>query len=94
VAIAGKPLYMRMPQIWGVRLTGELSPWCSAKDVILGMLRRHGVTGGRNRIIEYHGPGWEHLSAMDRHVIANMGAELGATITVFPANGAVCVPAW
>jgi aconitate hydratase len=89
LAIAGKPLYIQMPQIWGVRLTGELPPWCSAKDVILEMLRRHGVTGGRNRIIEYHGPGLDHLSAMDRHVIANMGAELGATTTVFPADDAV-----
>jgi aconitate hydratase len=89
LAIAGKPLHFQMPQIWGVRLTGELPPWCSAKDVILEMLRRHGVTGGLNRIIEYHGPGLEHLSAMDRHVIANMGAELGATTTVFPADEAV-----
>ncbi|MGH3813744.1 MAG: aconitate hydratase [Pseudonocardiaceae bacterium] len=89
LAIAGKPLHIPMPQIWGVRLTGELPPWCSAKDVILEMLRRHGVTGGRNRIIEYHGPGLAHLSAMDRHVIANMGAELGATTTVFPADGVV-----
>lgn len=89
LAIAGKPLHIRMPQIWGVRLTGELPPWCSAKDVILEMLRRHGVKGGLNRIIEYHGPGLEHLSAMDRHVIANMGAELGATTTVFPADDAV-----
>ena len=53
------------------------------------MLRRHGVTGALNRIIEYHGQGLEHLSAMDRHVIANMGAELGATTTVFPADDAV-----
>lgn len=90
-AIAGHPLYIRMPQIWGVRLTGELPPWCSAKDVILEMLRRHTVSGGRNRIIEYHGPGLETLSAMDRHVIANMGAELGATTTVFPADEAVRV---
>jgi predicted aconitate hydratase len=89
LAIAGQPLHIRMPQIWGVRLTGELPPWCSAKDVILEMLRRHGVKGGLNRIIEYHGPGLEHLSAMDRHVIANMGAELGATTTVFPADEAV-----
>jgi aconitate hydratase len=89
LAIAGKPLHIQMPQIWGVRLTGELPPWCSAKDVILEMLRRHGVKGGLNRIIEYHGPGLEHLSAMDRHVIANMGAELGATTTVFPADDAV-----
>jgi aconitate hydratase len=89
LAIAGQPLHIQMPQIWGVRLTGELPPWCSAKDVILEMLRRHGVTGGLNRIVEYHGPGLEHLSAMDRHVIANMGAELGATTTVFPADDAV-----
>jgi aconitate hydratase len=58
----------------------------SAKDVILEMLRRHGVDGGFGRIIEYHGPGLEELSAMDRHVIANMGAELGATTTVFPSD--------
>jgi aconitate hydratase len=89
LAIAGEPLHIRMPQIWGVRLAGELPPWCSAKDVILEMLRRHGVKGGLNRIIEYHGPGLAHLSAMDRHVMANMGAELGATTTVFPADDAV-----
>ena len=86
LAIAGEPLYIRMPEIWGVRLTGELPPWTSAKDVILEMLRRHGVKGGINRIIEYYGPGLSTLTAMDRHVIANMGAELGATTTVFPAD--------
>jgi aconitate hydratase len=89
LAIAGRPLYIRMPEIWGVELTGELPQWCSAKDVILEMLRRHGVKGGVHRIIEYHGPGVTTLSAMDRHVIANMGAELGATTTVFPADDAV-----
>ncbi|HWD06245.1 MAG TPA: aconitate hydratase [Amycolatopsis sp.] len=89
LAIAGEPLYVRMPQIWGVHLHGELSPWVSAKDVILELLRRHGVSGGRNRIVEYHGPGLARLSAMDRHVLANMGAELGATATVFPADEAV-----
>ncbi|WP_063015544.1 aconitate hydratase [Nocardia nova] len=89
LAMAGEPLYITMPQIWGVELTGELPPWCSAKDVILEMLRRHGVKGGLNRIVEYHGPGLETLTAMDRHVIANMGAELGATTTVFPADDAV-----
>jgi aconitate hydratase len=89
MAIAGRPLYLRMPEVWGVRLVGELPPWVSAKDVILEMLRRHGVKGGLNRIIEYHGPGLAGLSAMDRHVIANMGAELGATTTVFPADDAV-----
>jgi aconitate hydratase len=89
MAIAGQPLRIRMPEIWGVRLTGELPPWTSAKDVILEMLRRHTVSGGVGRIIEYHGPGLAGLTAMDRHVIANMGAELGATTTVFPADQAV-----
>jgi aconitate hydratase len=89
LAIAGEPLYLRMPEIWGVRLTGALPAWVSAKDVILEMLRRHGVKGAVNRVLEYHGPGLECLTAMDRHVIANMGAELGATTTVFPADVAV-----
>lgn len=89
MAMAGEPLYLRMPEIWGVELAGELPEWVSAKDVVLEMLRRHGVKGGVNRIIEYHGPGVERLTAMDRHVIANMGAELGATSTVFPADEAV-----
>jgi aconitate hydratase len=89
VAIAGKPLHVRMPEVWGVRLEGELPEWCSAKDIILEMLRRHDVKGGVNRIIEYHGPGLAGLTAMDRHVIANMGAELGATTSVFPSDEAV-----
>ncbi|MGH3525140.1 MAG: aconitase family protein, partial [Mycobacterium sp.] len=89
LAISGRPLHVRMPQVWGVRLEGELPEWCSAKDVILEMLRRHDVKGGVNRIIEYHGPGLASLTAMDRHVIANMGAELGATTTVFPSDTAV-----
>ncbi|GAA3060036.1 MULTISPECIES: aconitate hydratase [Actinomycetes] len=86
MAMAGEPLYVTMPEVWGVELTGELPPWVSAKDVILEMLRRHGVTGGGGRIIEYHGDGVRSLSAMDRHVIANMGAELGATTSIFPAD--------
>lgn len=57
LAMAGEPLSIVMPEIWGVELTGELPAWVSAKDVILEMLRRHGVKGGVNRIIEYHGPG-------------------------------------
>lgn len=89
MAMAGDPLYLRMPEIWGVELTGTLPDWVSAKDVVLEMLRRHGVKGGVNRIIEYHGDGLAGLTAMDRHVIANMGAELGATTTVFPADEAV-----
>ncbi|GGE32182.1 aconitate hydratase [Pullulanibacillus camelliae] len=86
MAMAGEPFYVKMPEIWGIKLTGQLPDWVSAKDVILEMLRRHGVRGGFGRIIEYYGPGLKHLSAMDRHVIANMGAELGATTTVFPSD--------
>ncbi|QBQ55825.1 aconitate hydratase [Nitrosococcus wardiae] len=89
MAMAGEPFYMKMPKVWGVKLTGRLPDWVSAKDVILEMLRRHDVDGGRGKIIEYYGPGLANLTPMDRHVIANMGAELGATTTVFPADGAV-----
>lgn len=89
MAIAGEPYYVKMPQIMGVKLTGDLPDWVSAKDVILEMLRRHDVKGGVGKIIEYYGPGLKHLSAMDRHVIANMGAELGATATVFPSDKVV-----
>ncbi|MGO2048801.1 MAG: aconitate hydratase [Brachybacterium tyrofermentans] len=86
MAMAGQPMYVTTPDVWGVELTGTLPDWVSAKDVVLEMLRRHGVSGGVGRIIEYHGEGLAQLSAMDRHVIANMGAELGATATVFPAD--------
>lgn len=86
MAMAGEPYYIKMPKIMGVKLTGKLPDWVSAKDVILEMLRRHDVKGGVGKIIEYYGPGVESLSAMDRHVIANMGAELGATTTVFPSD--------
>ncbi|MGH2756299.1 MAG: aconitate hydratase, partial [Actinomycetota bacterium] len=89
MAMAGEPLYLAMPEIWGVKLTGRLPEWVSAKDVILEMLRRHDVHGGRGRVIEYYGPGLDNLTAMDRHVIANMGAELGATTTVFPSDDEV-----
>lgn len=89
LAMAGEPLNIKMPEIWGVKLTGSLPDWVSAKDVILEMLRRHDVDGGRGRIIEYYGPGLDELSVMDRHVIANMGTELGATSTVFPSDAQV-----
>jgi aconitate hydratase len=89
LAMAGEPFHVRMPKIFGVRLEGRLPDWVSAKDIILEMLRRHGVTGGLGHIIEYYGPGLANLSAMDRHVIANMGAELGATATVFPSDDQV-----
>lgn len=87
-ALAGEPLVITMPAVWGVHLHGELPPWVSAKDVILELLRRHGVAGGLNTIIEYYGPGLARLAALDRHVIANMGAELGATSSVFPSDAA------
>jgi aconitate hydratase len=89
MAMAGRPYHLRMPEIWGVRLVGELPDWVSAKDVILELLRRHDVDGGKGRIVEYYGPGLKQLSAMDRHVIANMGTELGATSTVFPSDAEV-----
>lgn len=89
MAMAGEPYTIRMPEVWGVKLTGELPDWVSAKDVILTMLQRHDVDGGVGRIIEYYGPGLDSLSCMDRHVIANMGTELGATSTVFPSDNEV-----
>jgi aconitate hydratase len=89
LAMAGEPFRTRMPEIWGLRLEGELPPWVSAKDVILELLRRHDVDGGVGRILEYHGPGLDSLTVWDRHVIANMGTELGATSSVFPADGEV-----
>jgi aconitate hydratase len=86
LAMTGEPFPTIMPTILGVRLNGALPDWVSAKDVILEMLRRRGVSGGVGKIIEYFGPGLQCLRAMDRHVIANMGAELGATTTVFPSD--------
>jgi len=88
-AIAGEPMYLKMPKVLGVKLTGKLPDWVSAKDVVLEMLRRYDVKGARGFVIEYYGPGLEELSTMDRHVIANMGTEMGATTTVFPSDGEV-----
>src|SRR5699024_3777130 len=76
LAIAGKPIYITMPKVWRIHVTGHMPDWVSAKDVILEMLRRHGVKGAVGCVLEYDGPGLKELSAMDRHVIANMGAEL------------------
>lgn len=88
-ALAGEPYRVSVPRVWGIELTGELHPWVSAKDVILEMLRRHGVRGGQGFVLEYFGDGLSGLSVMDRHVIANMGTELGATSTVFPSDDQV-----
>ena len=86
MAMAGHPFYIIMPKIIGIKLTGKLPDWVSAKDIILEMLRRRTVKGAVNCIIEYYGPGLKNLDVWDRHVIANMGAELGATGTVFPSD--------
>ncbi|MDX1652064.1 MAG: aconitate hydratase [Brumimicrobium sp.] len=86
LAAAGEPYYFKMPKVMGIKLTGKPSDWVSAKDVVLEMLRRHDVSGGTGYILEYYGPGVKNLSTWDRHVIANMGTELGATSTVFPSD--------
>jgi len=86
LAMAGHPFHLPCPKIWGIKLTGKLPQWVSAKDVILEMLRRHTVKGGVGKIIEYYGPGVATLSATDRAIIGNMGAELGATTSVFPSD--------
>lgn len=86
LAMAGHPFHLPCPKIWGVKLTGQLQPWVSAKDVILEMLRRHTVKWGVGTIIEYYGPGVATLSATDRAIIGNMGAELGATTSLFPSD--------
>ena len=86
LAMAGMPFSLVMPEVIGVEVTGKLPPWVSAKDVILEMLRRYDVKGGVNKVFEYYGPGLDNLTAMDRHVIANMGQEMGATASVFPAD--------
>lgn len=86
VAMGGGPFYLTMPKITLVRLTGKLEPWVTAKDIILEVLRRLTVKGGVGRIIEYGGPGVETLTVPERSTITNMGAELGATTSVFPSD--------
>jgi aconitate hydratase len=86
LASSGESYFVKMPKIMGIKLTGKLPDWLSAKDIILEMLRRYDVTGGRGYILEYYGPGLKYLSAWDRHVIANMGTETGATTSVFPSD--------
>lgn len=86
LAMAGYPYHVACPKVLGVKLTGKLPDWVSAKDVILEMLRRYGVKGCTGKIVEYYGPGVKNLSATDRETIGNMGTELGATGTVFPSD--------
>jgi len=86
MAMAGRPYYLPCPGVLGVKLTGELPDWISAKDVILEMLRLHGVKGCVGKVVEYYGPGVLSLSATDRETIGNMGTELGATTSIFPSD--------
>lgn len=88
-AMTGVPMRLKMPQIIRVNLIGKLKAGCSAKDVILEMLRRNTVKGGLGKIYEYTGPGTLELEVEDRVTIANMGAELGATSSIFPADDLV-----
>lgn len=84
--MAGIPLRLKMPEVVRVTLTGHLRPGVGAKDVILEMLRRYSVKGGLGKVFEYVGPGAATLEVPERMTIANMGAELGATTSVFPAD--------
>jgi len=86
VAMGGGPYFMTMPAVVRVWLTGRLQPWVTAKDVILEMLRRYSVRGGNGKIFEYAGPGVATLLAAQRMTIANMGAELTLTTSVFPSD--------
>jgi aconitate hydratase len=86
LAMAGHPFNLPCPKVMGIKLTGKLPDWVSGKDVILEMLRRHTVKGGVGKVIEYYGPGVATLSATDRATIGNMGAELGATSSIFPSD--------
>lgn len=86
VAMGGGAYYITYPKIVEVRLSGKLSPWVAAKDVILEVLRRMSVKGGVGKIIEYTGEGVKSLSVPERATITNMGAELGATTSVFPSD--------
>ncbi len=87
LAMAGEPYSIPMPKVVRVFLTGALTGWASAKDVILELLSRRTVKGGVGRVFEYCGPGVATLSVPERATIANMGAELGATGTLFPSDG-------
>ncbi|MBA4422009.1 MAG: aconitate hydratase [Syntrophus sp. (in: bacteria)] len=85
-ATGGGRLYIAMPKVVGVKLTGKLGPWVAAKDVILEVLRRLTVKGGVGKVMEYYGPGVATLSVAQRGTICNMGAELGATSSLFPSD--------
>ena len=86
IAMGGGPYYLKMPEIVLVKLKGRLGPWVSSKDIILELLRRLTVKGGVGKIFEFGGSGVKTLSVPERATIANLGAELGATTTLFPSD--------
>jgi aconitate hydratase len=86
MAMAGKPFYLVMPKVFGIRLSGKLPDWVSARDILLELLRQLSVKGGVGYIMEYFGPGVGQLTVTDRASITNFGAELGATTSVFPSD--------
>ena len=86
IAMGGGPYYLKMPQTVLVSLKGKLPPWVASKDIILELLRRLTVRGGVGKIFEFGGPGIKSLSIPERATIANLGAELGATTTIFPSD--------
>ncbi len=88
-AMAGLPMRLKMPEVVRVELRGRLRPGCAAKDVMLELLRRYGVNGGTGKVFEYVGEGVKSLCVPERGTIANMGAEMGATTSVFPADDVV-----
>ncbi len=86
VAMAGGAFQLKYPKILGIKLTGELPDWVSGKDIILEVLKRLDVKGGRGYILEYFGPGVSTLSVPDRATVTNMGTETGATTSIFPSD--------
>ena len=85
-AMTGVPMRLKMPQIIKVNLKGHLKPGCNAKEIILEMLRRVGIKGGLGKVVEYVGEGAAGLEVAERATITNMGAEMGATTSIFPAD--------
>ncbi len=86
LAMAGEPYYLQVPKVVLVSLKGKLAPWVASKDIMLELLRRLTVKGGVGKIFEFGGPGVRTLSIPERATIANLGAELGATTTIFPSD--------
>lgn len=91
--MAGLPWELKAPKVIGVRLTGKMKNWTSAKDVICKVAGILTVKGGTGAIVEYFGPGLDSISATGMGTICNMGAEIGATTSMFPYSKRQCVPA-